>query len=71
MLRLYVTASEALGKLKADISGSTAIEYGLLASGVALAIIVPVSLLGDQLATVFNDLAGDTRCVEVGSNCKK
>ena len=71
MLRLYVTASGALSKLKAGTSGATAIEYGLLASGVALAIIAAVSLLGDQLATLFNDLAGDTRCVEVGSNCKK
>ena len=71
MLRLYVTASEALGKLKADISGATAIEYGLIANGVALAIIVPVSFLGDQLATLFNDLVADTRCLDVGSNCKK
>ena len=71
MLRLYVTASEALSKLKADISGSTATEYGLLASGVAVAIIVAVGLLGDQLATLFDDLVEGRRCVEVGSNCKK
>ena len=71
MLSEYFAVSEIVQKLKADISGATAIEYGLLASGVSLAIIVAVFLLGDQLATLFNDLAGETRCVEVGSNCKK
>ncbi len=71
MMSQYLAASEIVQKLKAEILGATAIEYALIAGGIALAIIVSVGLIGDQLATLFNDLAGDTRCVEVGSNCKK
>ena len=53
MLQLYITASEALSKLKADTSGATAIEYGLLAAGIPVAIIVAVSLLGDVVSTLY------------------
>jgi len=38
--------------------GVTAIEYGLLASLIALAIIVAVTLLGTNLAALFNQIAG-------------
>ena len=38
--------------------GVTAIEYGLLASLVALAIIVGATLLGTKLNTMFNTIAG-------------
>jgi pilus assembly protein Flp/PilA len=38
----------------ADEHGATAIEYGLLASLIAVAIIVPVTAVGDQLEIVFN-----------------
>ena len=37
--------------------GVTAIEYGLLASVIALAIIVSATLVGTNLNTVFNDIA--------------
>jgi pilus assembly protein Flp/PilA len=36
-----------------DESGATAIEYGLIAAGIALAIIVAVNGLGTQLNTTF------------------
>ena len=39
-------------------SGVTAIEYGLLASLVALAIIVGATLLGTNLNALFNYIAG-------------
>jgi pilus assembly protein Flp/PilA len=38
-------------------SGATAIEYGLIASGIALAIIIAVQLVGTSLNTVFNTVA--------------
>lgn len=38
--------------------GVTAIEYGLLASLIALAIIVAVTLVGTNLSTLFNTIAG-------------
>ena len=36
-----------------DESGATAIEYGLIAAGIAVAIIHVVGLLGSQLKTTF------------------
>ncbi len=38
-------------------SGVTAIEYGLIAAGIAVGIIVAVGLLGDNLSTLFNTVA--------------
>ena len=40
-----------------DEFGATAIEYGLIAAGIALAIIVVVSGLGTQLNTVFGSVS--------------
>jgi pilus assembly protein Flp/PilA len=41
-----------------DEEGVTAIEYGLLASLIAVAIIVAAQLVGTNLAAVFNCIAG-------------
>jgi pilus assembly protein Flp/PilA len=41
----------------ADEEGATAIEYGLLASLIALAIVGGATALGGQLDTLFNGLA--------------
>jgi pilus assembly protein Flp/PilA len=40
-------------KFCADQSGATAIEYGLIAAGIALAIIAVVNGLGTKLDTKF------------------
>jgi pilus assembly protein Flp/PilA len=40
-----------------DESGATAIEYGLIAALIAVAIITAVTLLGTKLSTTFNNLA--------------
>ena len=37
-----------------DESGATAIEYGLIAAGISVAIITAVMTLGTQLNTTFN-----------------
>jgi pilus assembly protein Flp/PilA len=37
-----------------DETGATAIEYGLIAAGIALAIIAVVNGLGTNLSTQFN-----------------
>ena len=42
-----------------DETGATAIEYGLIAAGIAVAIIAAVGLLGDSLASMFEDVAGE------------
>ncbi len=37
--------------------GATAIEYGLIAAGIAVAIIVAVGLIGDELGVLFNSIS--------------
>jgi pilus assembly protein Flp/PilA len=43
-------------KFLADESGATAIEYGLIAAGISIAIIVAVNGLGSNLNTKFSDI---------------
>jgi pilus assembly protein Flp/PilA len=45
-----------LRKFLADQSGATAIEYGLIAAGIALAIIAAVNGLGSTLNTNFSTI---------------
>ena len=40
-----------------DDSGATAIEYGLIAAGIAVAIIVAVQTLGTNLNTTFSSVS--------------
>jgi len=40
-----------------DQSGATAIEYGLIAAGIAVAIIVAVNGVGSQLNTTFSSVS--------------
>lgn len=42
-----------------DESGATAIEYGMIACGISLAIIAATFLLGDSLGSFFSSLAGN------------
>lgn len=37
--------------------GATAIEYGLIAAGIAVAIIVAINTIGDDLNTTFDNIA--------------
>lgn len=46
-----------LKRLYRDESGATAIEYGLIAALVSVAIIGALSLLGDALDEIFNFIA--------------
>jgi len=45
-------------KFWSDESGATAIEYGLIAAGIALAIIAAVNTLGTSLNTTFTTVNG-------------
>ena len=40
----------------ADESGATAIEYGLIAAGISVAIITAVNGIGGSLSTKFGDI---------------
>ena len=45
-----------LAKFLVDESGATAIEYGLIAAGISLAIIAAVNGLGSTLNTKFSSI---------------
>ena len=45
-----------LRRFLCDESGATAIEYGLICAGIALAIITAVGLTGDKLVALFTSL---------------
>jgi pilus assembly protein Flp/PilA len=44
-----------------DDTGATAIEYGLIASGIAVAIITVVSSLGSNLNSVFGNVSAQLK----------
>lgn len=41
-----------------DESGATAIEYGLIAAGIAVAIIIAVNQVGTDLSDLFGRISG-------------
>jgi len=46
-----------LKKFIADESGATAIEYGLIAAGIALAVITVINGMGTRLSTKFGSIS--------------
>jgi pilus assembly protein Flp/PilA len=47
---------ESLSQVPPDESGATAIEYGLIAAGISLAIIAAVNGLGTNVKTKFTSI---------------
>jgi pilus assembly protein Flp/PilA len=47
-----------IAKFSRDESGATAIEYGLIAAGISVAIIAAVQGLGSKLNTTFTSVQG-------------
>ncbi|WP_442880986.1 Flp family type IVb pilin [Aromatoleum sp.] len=50
---------EMIKKFVKDEEGVTAIEYGLIAALIAVAIIISITSVGTNLAAVFTKIAGD------------
>jgi pilus assembly protein Flp/PilA len=50
---------DALKRFARDESGATAIEYGLIAAGISVAIITVVNTLGSQLKSTFTIITSD------------
>lgn len=48
-------------RLLEDESGATAIEYGLIAAGIAVVIIVTVQSLGNNLSNTFGNVAANLK----------
>lgn len=49
--------SKLFARFAKDESGATAIEYGLIAALIALAVISGARLLGQEVGNTFNDIA--------------
>jgi pilus assembly protein Flp/PilA len=58
--RVFVMNS-LLRKFVRDESGATAIEYGLIASLIAVVIITAVKTVGTNLSTVFSEVSGNLK----------
>ncbi|HKU09555.1 MAG TPA: Flp family type IVb pilin [Bradyrhizobium sp.] len=52
---------KVFSKFLSDESGATAIEYGLIAAGISLAIIAAVNGLGTNLGQKFSDINSSLR----------
>jgi pilus assembly protein Flp/PilA len=50
---------KSLARFQKDESGATAIEYGLIAAGISVAIIAVVNSLGSQLKSTFTTVTSD------------
>ena len=46
-----------ISKIRNDVVGATALEYGLIAASIAVVILVGVTYLGNSLKTTFNTVA--------------
>ena len=44
-----------------DESGATAIEYGLIAAGISVAVIVAVNTVGTNLGLTYNKISGNLK----------
>ena len=59
MLRAYIAYQGLMNKASRFLSeqkGATAIEYGLIAAGIAVAIVAVVYSIGTELLNVFTDV---------------
>jgi pilus assembly protein Flp/PilA len=52
---------KSLKRFVANESGATAIEYALIASLVAVAIIAALTSMGSKLKATFNEIAGNLK----------
>ncbi len=50
---------ESIVRILADESGATAIEYGLIAALISVAAIAAMTNVGNNLRTIFNDVASN------------
>ena len=56
MLQGYIRASETLKKFAANTTGTSAIEFGLIAAGIAATSIPAVGMLGAEISEMFNSI---------------
>jgi pilus assembly protein Flp/PilA len=58
MLKYLIALSSRLAQLRGEDRGVTSVEYGLMVALIAIVIIAAVTLLGNNLSTLFQNVAG-------------
>jgi len=58
MRKHFASLTSRVARLRSDDRGVTSVEYGLMVALIAVVIIVAVALLGTNLSTLFNNIAG-------------
>jgi pilus assembly protein Flp/PilA len=53
--------SKLIGRFLRDAGGATAIEYGLIAAGISVVIIVAVNTIGTNLNGVFTSVSSQLK----------
>ena len=67
MLRDVIkVAKEKARAIAGDESGVTAIEYGLIAAAIAVAIIVAIFALGEDIADLFGEVSSEVQNAGTG-----
>jgi pilus assembly protein Flp/PilA len=56
-VKVGTAMKSVISKFLKDESGATAIEYGLIAAGIAIAIITAVNGVGSQLSSTFGSIS--------------
>lgn len=65
--RFYIQAKEAARRLGEDERGATAIEYGLIAALISVAIIGALTTVGDEIVDLFETIETELTGVETGN----
>lgn len=61
MVSRHTLSMKTFRRFLADETGATAIEYGLIAAGISLAIIAVVNGLGTKMNTKFTSINGSLK----------
>jgi len=57
-MKFYTKVQALINSMRTVEEGATAVEYGLMVSLIAVVIIGAVALIGTNLSTMFNGVAG-------------
>ena len=57
-MKFYTKVQALINSMRTEEEGATAVEYGLMVSLIAVVIICAVALIGTNLSTMFNGVAG-------------
>ena len=57
--RLAARARDAFAGAASDRSGATAVEYGIIATGIAVFILAAVTLVGGEVSTLYETIKSE------------